>query len=289
MTRGTRVGIVVPNTEIGTDPDDVRAWAQAAEEVGFAHILAFDHVLGAVHEDREPPLGGPYTEETPFHEPLVLFGYLAGLTRTIELATGIIILPQRQVALVAKQAAEVDLLSRERLRFGVGSGWNYVEYESLGEDWKTRGPRLDEQVELLRALWGQQVVDYSGRFHRIDRAGIEPRPRREIPLWFGGHGEVAWRRAARVGDGVIIAPGRGNGPEVVERLRGIVREAGRDPDAFGVDAIVRVRDPDWQEQVAGWRAAGATHVSLDPMGAGFDSPAAQIEAVAHLAEAAGAR
>lgn len=279
-----RVGVVFPQTEVGSVPGVVRAWAQTAEAAGFDHLVAYDHVLGAVHEGRERPLRGPYDETTTFHEPLVLFGFLAGITERIELVTGILILPQRQVALVAKQAAEVDLLSRERLRLGVGSGWNHVEYESLNEDWHTRGKRYDEQVELLRALWGEPVVDYTGRFHRVDRAGLAPLPRRQIPLWFGGHKEPAFRRAARHGDGFIVAHSAGATPELAGRLRELVAEAGRDPAAFGIDAYISVADPTWPELVEAWRAAGATHVSLVTMGAGYESPTAHVESLSALAE-----
>jgi probable F420-dependent oxidoreductase len=199
-----RFGAVFPTNEIGDDPAAIRDWAQAAEALGYAHIATYDHVLGAVHEGREPKLWGPYSEQHPFHEPFVLFGFLAGATRDIVLETSIIILPQRQAALVAKQAAEVDVLSGGRLRLGVGSGWNPVEYEALGVEWAGRGRLFDEQVRLMRALWENDVVDFDGEFHRVDRAGIAPRPARRIPLWFGGGTLPAMRRAARLGDGFVF-------------------------------------------------------------------------------------
>ena len=196
-----KIGAVFPHLEIGNDPVVIRDWAQAVEDLGYSHILAYDHVIGAVHEHREPPLLGPYTETSAFHEPLVLFGYFAACTRRVELATGILILPQRQTVLVAKQAAEIDLLSGGRLRLGVGTGWNYVEFDSLNENFHDRGQRQEEQVTLLRALWSEPVLDYHGRWHRVDRAGLKPLPGRQIPIWFGGFVDAAFERAARLGDG----------------------------------------------------------------------------------------
>src|SRR5712671_7790587 len=179
-------GVVFPQIEFGNDPHAIKDYAQAAEGLGYDYLLVYDHVLSA-HPDREPKLTGPYTHEDPFHEPMVFFGFLAGVTTRLELTTGILILPQRQTALVAKQAAEVDVLSRGRLRLGVGLGWNYVEYEALGMSFTDRGKRIEEQIAVLRALWTQEVVDFKGRWHRIDRAGINPPPvQRPIPLWMGG-------------------------------------------------------------------------------------------------------
>jgi probable F420-dependent oxidoreductase len=182
-----RIGAVFPTCEIGNDPGAIRDFAQTAEGLGYSHLIVYDHVLGAVHDGREPKLGGPYTERDPFHEPFVLYGYLAGLTQKLELATGVIILPQRQTALVAKQAAEVALLSRGRLRLGVGTGWNWVEYEALNESFGSRGKRLDEQVELLRQLWSGTPIDFEGRYHRVDRAGILPAPPGPIPCGSAVH------------------------------------------------------------------------------------------------------
>jgi probable F420-dependent oxidoreductase len=198
-----KFGAVFPTTEFGNDPIAIRYWAQAAEQLGYNHILTYDHVLGSVHAGREPKLLGPYTERDPFHEPFVLYGYLAGQTTKLELVTGILILPQRQTALVAKQAAEVDVLSGGRLRLGIGTGWNWVEYDALGVGYADRGARMDEQIEVLRKLWSESTIDFDGAHHRIDRAGILPRPK-NIPIWMGGFSEVAVRRAARVGDGFLF-------------------------------------------------------------------------------------
>ena len=199
-----KIGVVYPQIELGEDPNAVRRIGKAVEDLGFDYLLAYDHVLGAVHDDRTPPLPGPYTERDPFHDPLVMFGYLAGITERIGLATGVLVLPQRQTALVARQAADVDLLSEGRLRLGVGVGWNHVEYEALGQDFRTRGAREEEQIGLLRRLFVEPVVDFGGRFDRVDRAALIPKPARAIPIWLGGSGEKAFDRAARLADGFIF-------------------------------------------------------------------------------------
>lgn len=262
-------GAVFPTCEIGDDPIVIRDWAQAAEALGYSHIQAYDHVLGAQHQDRQPALDGPYTEAHPFHEPFVLFGYLAGLTSTIELATAVIILPQRQTALAAKQAAEVDTLSGGRLRLGIGTGWNYVEYESLGVPWARRGRRFDDQIEVLRALWANDVIDHDSEFHRIDRAGIKPRPRRHIPLWFGGLSDVAVRRAARVGDGYTFPSAGSRTIGHVDVLREALVAEGRDPDTFPVELTVPygLGPSKWGQLVASAADAGISHVAVNAMSA----------------------
>jgi len=182
-----KTGVVYPQIELGGDPGEVKAFAQAAEDLGYDHIVIYDHVLGAFHADREPKLTGPYTENDPFHEPMVTYAYLAGVTKRLELATGVIILPQRQTALFAKQAADVDLFSDGRLRLGVGIGLNWVEYDGLemSRHFRRRGKRQEQQIALLRKLWEQPVVIHEDSDHHIDRAGILPRPKRQIPIWLG--------------------------------------------------------------------------------------------------------
>src|SRR5277367_3137297 len=202
-----QIGAVYPQIELRGDPSAVRRLGLAVEELGFDHLLAYDHVLGAVHADRTPELTGPYTEQDPFHDPFVMFAYLAAITERIRFATGILVLPQRQTALVARQATDLDLLSGGRLRLGVGVGWNYVEYEALGQDFHTRGARQEEQIELLRRLFEDPVVDFSGRFDRVDRASLLPKPERSIPIWLGGSSEAAFDRAARLADGFIFIGG----------------------------------------------------------------------------------
>jgi probable F420-dependent oxidoreductase len=294
-----KIGAIFPTTEIGNDPVAVRDWAQAAEQLGYAHVVAYDHVLGAPHADRDPKLTGPYTENDAFHEPFVLFGYLAAVTTRLELATGVLILPQRQTALVAKQAAEIDVLSGGRLRLGVGTGWNYVEYDALGERFAERGARLDEQVELLRELWRVPVVDFQGRFHRVERAGILPRPQRPIPIWFGGFTEVALRRAARRGDGFVFgtSPSRMRG--LLERLQRLLAEQGRDAENFGAEAVVDFSSPPdtWVRELELWRELGGTHLSLRAMdtaaefvGArrvGFQGPQSYIDALESFKKSVG--
>ncbi len=285
-----KIGAVFPTTEIGSDPAVIRDWAQAAEQLGYSHVIAYDHVLGAVHEGREPRLEGPYTEADPFHEPFVLYGYLAGVTETIELATGVIILPQRQTALVAKQAAQVDLLSGGRMRLGVGTGWNFVEYESLGMDYADRGKRFTEQIEVLRKLWSEPILDYRGSYHRIDRAGLLPAPR-AIPIWFGGFSEVALRRAARLGDGFLFGTLPTRMLKMLQRFDELLDENGRSGEAIGREAVVDISDsPDvWHKEIEAWTQAGGTHLSLRAMDTGaemvgakrmnFAGPQAYIDAL----------
>ena len=286
-----KIGAVFPTTEIGNDPTAIRDWAQAAEQLGYDHVLINDHVLGAVHGDRDPRLMGPYTEKDPFHEPFVLLAYLAGVTSRIELVTGVLILPQRQTALVAKQAAELDLLSGGRLRLGVGTGWNHVEYESLGEDFASRGKRFDEQIELLRQLWRNPVIDFRGDHHRVDRAGILPLPRPNLPIWFGGFSEVAVRRAARLGDGFIFGTTPTRMRALLATLHEHLREEGREPAEFGAEAIADFSDDpgQWVREREVWEKCGGTHLTLRAMdtaaefvGArrvGFDGPQAYIDAL----------
>jgi len=267
-----RVGVVFPQTEIGADVGAVRAYAQRVEELGYRHVLAYDHVLGA---DPEVHRGwqGPYDLTTTFHEPFVLFGYIAGVVTSLELVTGIIILPQRQTALVAKQAAEVDLLTRGRFRLGVGLGWNAVEYEALGQDFSTRGRRAEEQVELLRRLWTEPSVTFRGRFDRVTGAGLAPLPvQRPIPVWFGAQSERAYRRVGRLADGWF--PQVPPGPKL-DQARSVVEqaaaEAGRDPASLGMEGRASWRDDPAKlaEHAATWREAGATHLSVNTMGAGL--------------------
>jgi probable F420-dependent oxidoreductase len=265
-----RLGAVFPTCEIGNDPVAVRDFAQAAEGLGYSHLVVYDHVLGAVHEGREPKLTGPYTERDPFHEPFVLFGYLAAVTQRLELATGVLILPQRQTALVAKQAAEVQVLSRGRLRLGVGTGWNWVEYEALNESFGTRGKRLDEQVALLRELWGGKPVDFEGRYHRVDRAGILPAPPAPIPIWFGGFTPAAIERAARIGDGFLFGAASRPMQGLCEALHRALDAAGRPRAGFGIEAITSLGEgPErWRSAAEAWKKLGATHFSMRAMSTG---------------------
>jgi len=283
-----QIGVVFPQTEIGAAVDGVRAYGLRVEELGFQHVLAYDHVLGADPEVHKP-WNGPYNVHTTFHEPFVLFGYYAAIT-SLELVTGIIILPQRQTALVAKQAAEVDLLTSGRFRLGVGLGWNSVEYEALGKDFTNRGARMDEQVALLRRLWTESVVTHDGAFERVTAAGIAPLPvQRPIPIWLGAQSTRAYERVGRLADGWF--PQVPPGPRLDE-ARAIVeqaaRDAGRDPSTLGMEGRVSWSDAGVEKlvhQVGRWRDAGATHVSINTMNAGLGSLGGHLEALATTARA----
>jgi probable F420-dependent oxidoreductase len=273
-----KIGAIFPQLEIGDDPEVIRDYAQAVEGMGYDHILAYDHVLGAHPGRFEGRFRPPYTHESLFHEPFVLFGYLAGLTRRIEFATGIIILPQRQATLVAKQAAEVDVLSGGRLRLGVGIGWNPFEFESLGENFHNRGRRVEEQIALLRKLWTEALVDFDGKYHIVHQSGLAPMPvQRPIPIWMGGGADAAMRRMAKIADGWFPQQQAGpKGQEAVERIRRYVTEAGRDPASFGIEGrlglLTTTAENKWAETLHWWRDLNATHVSLNTMGAGLASP-----------------
>jgi probable F420-dependent oxidoreductase len=282
-----KIGAVFPQTEIGRDVGAIRRYALTVEQLGYRHILAYDHVVGAdpsVHHGWR----GPYDVRTQFHEPMVLFGFLAGVT-ALEFVTGIVILPQRQTALVAKQAAEVDLLSNGRFRLGVGVGWNPVEYEALGEDFAVRGRRLEEQAELLRTLWTSRSVTFDGRFDHVTGAGIAPLPiQRPIPLWFGGSSAPAFRRMGRLADGwfPLMAPG----PELDaarELIAASAVEAGRDPAGIGMEGRVTWRGgaAAVAAQADRWRTIGATHVSINTMGSGLATVDDHLGALTQCAHA----
>ena len=280
-----KLGVVFPQTEIGNDPVAIRDYAQAAEQLGYNHLLVYDHVLGA-HGDRFKDIGfrPPYSYETPFHEPFVLFGYLASATEKLELVTGILILPQRQTALVAKQAAAVDVLSGGRLRLGVGIGWNFTEYESLGENFRNRGRRAEEQIDLLRKLWTNELVDFEGKYHSLSQVGINPLPvQRPIPIWMGAMADAAVQRAARIADGWFPQFGpNADGEAAIERFRGYVRDAGRGPDDVGVEGRIslgRGSDEDRHSLLEGWKQLDASHVSFNTMGAGLTSPQDHVDAI----------
>lgn len=283
-----QIGVVFPQTEIGAAVADVRRYGSGVEALGFAHLLAYDHVLGADPEVHAPWLG-PYDVHTTFHEPFVLFGYLAACTQ-LELVTGVIILPQRQTALVAKQAAEVDLLTEGRFRLGVGLGWNAVEYEALGAPFAERGRRMSEQIPLLRRLLTEPVITHVGEFDRITAAGLAPLPhQRPIPIWVGGQSPPAYRRIGRLADGWF--PQVPPGPRLDEACAIVAEaavEAGRDPSALGMEGRVS-----WSEDgvaklvdhIGRWQDAGATHVSINTMNAGLGPVERHLEVLADIAAA----
>lgn len=262
-----QLNAMFPTRDIGSDPAKIREWAQAAEDLGFAYIEVPDHVFGAAARDGWTPR---YDEKDPFHETFVTLGFLAAVTKKIRLSSGILIAPQRQTGLIAKQAAEVDLLSGGRLRLGIGSGWNHVEYEALGSEWATRGARQAEQAEALRRLWSEDLVTFSGRFHDLRAVNIVPPPvQRPIPIWFGGSSEAVVKRAARLGDGwmPILAPDAEAGQKLA-LLREELRRNGRDPAKFGIEGWLRVHEIDpqrWGAAAEGWRRLKADYAMLYPM------------------------
>jgi probable F420-dependent oxidoreductase len=286
-----QIGVVFPQTEIGSDPLAIRDYAQAAEGLGFSHLLAYDHVLGA-NPDRPGGWSGPYTHLTPFHEVFVLFAYLAALTRRLGLVTGILILPQRQTALVARQAASLDLLSGGRLRLGVGLGWNEVEYTALNENFHNRGRRIEEQVTLMRRLWTEPLVDFKGKWHTLPDAGLNPLPvQRPIPIWFGGSAEAVLRRIARMGDGWIAMQRSAAATRpALDLLARFIEEAGRSPSQVGIEARIPYAaglPQAWETLVRDWQAAGATHLSFNTMDSGLKTPQEHIQAIQKFAALAG--
>lgn len=277
-----------PTRDIGSDPQKIRDWAQAAEDLGYATLEVPDHVFGATARDGWTPL---YNEKDPFHETFVMLGFLAAVTKRIRLSSGVLIAPQRQTGVIAKQAAEADLLSGGRLRLGIGVGWNHVEYEGLGADWKSRGARQAEQVEVLKRLWSEDLVTFEGRFHKLKEVNIVPPPvQRPIPVWFGGSSDAVVQRAARLGDGwmPIMAPD-GKAEEKLALLRSELVKHGRDPKRFGLEGWLRMHEADpqrWAAAADGWKKLGADMVMLYPMYRipNFDD---QIETLRRFKEVAG--
>ena len=281
-----KIGITYPQIELRGDPQAVRDIATRTEELGFSHLLAYDHPLGAVHADRDPKLTGPYTEKDPFHDPFVMFAYLAGLLKKLEFISGVLVMPQRQTALVARQAADLDLLSDGRFTLGAGTGWNWVEYLALGEDFHARGKKLTEQVALLRELWSGKVVDFTGDFHRIDRAVTKPSPGRQIPIYLGGFADVAFRRAAKIADGFIFAERYGDVFECLERTRGYIKENGRSEEDFGKYLNIQNKTTleELPEVLKRWRDVGGHAASVVTMAKGFTTTGQHIDYIERAAE-----
>jgi probable F420-dependent oxidoreductase len=275
------IGVVYPQTELGGDVGALRAYALGVQQLGVDHLMAYDHVVGA---DRAAHTGfrGPYDVDTTFHEPMVLFGFLAGIT-SLELVSGVFILPQRQTVLAAKQAAEIDLLTGGRFRMGVGVGWNAVEYEALGMDFGNRGARFDEQIELMRRLWTEHSVTHHGRYETVTGAGIAPMPiQQPIPVWIGAQSPPAYRRVGRLADGWF--PQMPPGPDLDAAwalIADAATEAGRDPADIAIDARVSWRGDSgaFLDQAAQYRAAGASYLSINTMGAGLPNVEEHLEAL----------
>ena len=285
-----QIGLVFPQTEIGSDPVVIRDYIQTAEGLGFSHLLVYDHVLGA-NPERPGGWSGPYTHLPPFHEVFVLLSFAAALTTRLGLVTGVVILPQRQTALVAKQAASLDVLSGGRLRLGVGLGWNQVEYTSLNEEFHNRGKRIEEQVALMRRLWTEPLVTFTGKYHTIPDAGLNPLPvQRPIPIWFGGMAEAALRRIARLGDGwIALHSNAAQAKPALEMLARFIDEAGRPRSAVGLEARIPFESSDptaWETLIRDWQEAGANYLSFNTMGSGFGSPQEHIQAIQKFAKVA---
>jgi probable F420-dependent oxidoreductase len=280
-----RIGVAFPTTEIGTDPAVIRDFAQAVEELGYEHLTIIDHVLQAGAPEAAD-WRSYYTIDNMFHEPFVTLGYLSAVTTRIQFATAILILPQRPTVLVAKQAAELDVLSNGRLRLGVGIGWNELEFHALGQEFKNRGPRMAEQIELMRSLWTNELSSFDGTWHKIDKAGINPLPvQRPIPVWVGAFAKPAIRRAAQVGDGWFVNPRLDPGDEadeLIDVFRQAATDAGRDPDQLGMDATIHLGErgsQEWAAVTEAWKGHGATHGTVRTMYSGFTTVDEHLEAL----------
>jgi len=284
-----KFGVTFPQNEFGNDPIAIRDFAQAIEGMGFQTFLAYDHVLSADITNR-PDWGSRYSLKDPFHEIFVLFGYVAAVTERLELVSGVLVLPQRQTALVAKQAAEVDILSGGRLRLGVGVGWNDVEFDGLGKEFRNRGARSEEQIALLRALWTNPSITFEGRWESVHEAGITPLPvQRPIPVWIGGYVEETIKRAGRIGDGWFPRGAPDDEMKAaIERMRGYAEGAGRDPNAIGIDPQINVGagTPDeWRADAEAWQSLGAGYLTVNTLRNGFTTPREHLAAIERAAEA----
>ena len=284
-------GISFPQTQIGNDPAIIRNFVETAEELGFERLTLVDHILGA-KEAKDAPWAVHYTIEYGFHEPLTLFAWIAGFTKSIQLVTANVVLPQRQTELVAKQAAQIDILTGGRMVLGIGVGWSKSEFEALNMNFANRGARIEEQVDLLRRLWTDELVEFEGKWHKISEMGMNPRPiQQPIPIWFGAMEEVAVRRAARIGDGWLMSP-RGKPDDqmkkLVEAFYGEAESAGRNVNDLGIDATVFAEDRgpnEWLSEAQAWRDLGATSITFRTSESGFTHIDQHINAMRRLAEA----
>jgi probable F420-dependent oxidoreductase len=292
-----KIGAVFPQTEISSDPVIIKDFAQAVEALGFNHLLAYDHVVGQDTRNL-PDWNMPYNHETSFQEPLMLFSYLAGVTSALSFMTSVIILPQRQTTLVAKQAANLDIYCEGRLRLGVGLGWNKIEYEALNEKFENRATRMDEQIEFLRKCWTEESFNYKNTFHNMNDGGINPLPiQRPIPIWVGGFSEAAMKRAARLSDGWLpYAIAAKDAESTLRTFRAMVKAEGRAEDCVPVENIIfmgtTLGDPQRSVEAAiedahQWKAAGIDYVSLDTMGAGYGNIKEHLSALETFKNAVG--
>ncbi|MDC0035784.1 LLM class F420-dependent oxidoreductase [Chloroflexi bacterium] len=280
-----RVGAVFPQTEAGTDIGAITDYIQNVESLGFDHILAFDHVLGANATSR-PKWSGAYQHTDSFYEPITFYSYVAAITSRLELATGVIILPQRQTALFAKQSATLDLISGGRLRLGIGTGWNQVEYEALGENFHNRGKRSEEQINLLRKLWSQELISFKGKFHTVTDAGLNPLPpRKSIPIWFGGMADPVLERVAKIGDGWLpLGTPNEERKNAFDQLKRYLEQNSRSMNDIGVEAMISLKnsDTDIKKELSSWAQMGATHISINTMNCGLEFPREHIKTLSNF-------
>lgn len=282
---GVQVGAVFPQTEVGADPNVIRTWVHGVRDLGFEHIIAYDHVLSGNQAAHHPKLVGRYDENSPFHEVFVLFGFIAALAPELEAVTGVLILPQRQTALVAKQAATLDVLTGGKTRIGVGIGWNDIEYEGLNENFRNRARRLEDQIEVLRSLWTSPTVTLNSDWHTITAAGLAPMPvQRPIPIWIGANADPALQRAARVADGFLANSVK---LDLAEHQLAVIRaemeRVDRDPASFGIEPRISTANTtpeDWKRSWDWWHSHGMTHLSINTMGAGYTSTEQHLEGLA---------
>ena len=282
-----RIGAVFPQTEAGTDIGAVTDYIQNVESLGFDHVLAFDHVLGANASSR-PGWSGAYQHTDSFYEPMTFYSYVAAITSRLELATGVIILPQRQTALFAKQSATLDLISGGRLRLGIGTGWNQVEYEALGENFHNRGKRSEEQIDLLRKLWSQELVTFEGKFHTLTDAGLNPLPPgRSIPIWFGGMADPVLERVAKIGDGWLPLGSPNDKLKIsFDTLKKYLDQNSKSMSDIGVEAMISLKnsdsDTDIRKDLSSWAEMGTTHISINTMNCGLKFPGEHIKAISNF-------
>ncbi len=295
VLRGTQkggtmqLGAVLAQHELGTDVGGLRAYAQAVQDLGYDFLVAADHVVGA-DPAAHPDLPRVYPLDSVLHEPFALFAFLAGVAPRLGLLTSVIILPQRQTVLAAKQAAAIDLLTGGRFRLGVGIGWHAVEYEALGVPFRDRARRFEEQIALLRRLWTERAVTFAGRYHTVRAAGLNPPPvQRPIPIWIGASAEAAIKRATVLADGFLpLRPLAGGWAVTMAKVHGWLREAGRDPATFGIEGRLDAgggTPDDWRRTVELWRGFGATHLSVST--AGLGGPDAQVQRLREVQQVLG--
>ena len=284
-----RIGAVFPQLEAGTDIGAITDYIQNVESLGFDHILAFDHVLGANASSR-PGWSGAYQHTDSFYEPITFYSYVAAITSRLELATGVIILPQRQTALFAKQSATLDLISGGRLRLGIGTGWNQVEYEALGENFHNRGKRSEEQINLLRKLWSEELITFKGKFHTVTDAGLNPLPpKRSIPIWFGGMADPVLERVAKIGDGWLpLGSPNEKRKNTFDQLKRYLEQNSRSMSDIGIEAMISMKNSatDIKKDISSWVQMGATHISVNTMNCGLEFPGEHVKAISDFVKIA---